>query len=1123
MDTGKSGDASPWRIKVTVEAEPRNGSASPRKKSKAGGAIKSIRIPLKSMESSSPLKKIKSFGATTHTQAEVEISEAEVKRPQRKRKGTPIRRKVQPRAPPERTTRDEQEGMIEHTLMHLPPSSPTARRKSGAQRAVGKMKSLQTLPKSRGPRLSEARESLDRALGDAITCGSDDFEYPGANDGDAVGKSDAPGDMTMLNEDFTMVSVETLQSMKGGGESSFLSNTNVGDKSALSVSYLPSSPPKPAGQHNSAVDEKGLTPAQVYEAMSWKLTAAKNSQRSIQDNEHPQAEGISSKLTAARRNENPLSVLQQDYEGDPMSWRFTGRPRNEASLRAEEELMDQRMSEWRRERKGVGQEIENADPSRVITIEEDLVDEPEQQSELGAEQEEEDIWQEEASRSLEENEPSQQQQKQHMRRHRTRQREQPCAHPQPAPASASTHELSELFSSTEPAKPPRGKIPRTWRRTSGMDFHYSDSPAHDPVSTDVSKNRQDDSANGGGSRASSGVLTPPESASEEDERTQDVGVVDQEEKRHAFDDGISLTHPDAAGTQLQDHGAEWTTGEREDGVTSSLYDSSSTPGTSDDDEDDTGLFWQSNLPHVYNGQQRRYERPGLPQRQRAIDLSELLGVHENNRASDPRDNPAGQESADSSAAKKTYSPLRMRAVEGKIKMTSSDGGMGKVVSSPLRKGLLRSSKVLGSSMVNREGRSVYSTQPGRLNERHEDIMTFDESFESKASDQRQLLSEMASARKPTTAWDMDRPAEAFISSGDVCEDNNQEQSEEIEETYDEESDGYDDDIEEDGSPYADPSRSYEERLNLDSPQKIMVNFNDSAGNSSLLAPKREYVPLFDKKSNIPRQDPQEQSSSIMLVSSRAAPSQPPLEPSLFSRLTNTFWSAVIRPSGPTFTQPTPKPPEPDFPVALRARIRRRYGVLRSTHPWTMQHMRTLHRMHNSCTSGKIDSIIPKTGPLPAYLRQLVATTQKSASGFEYTFTSQHAYVVFSLLQVLVSAEIIEAMERGEVEMLGDSASQSYKGTDFLGRNGGDLVEGIYKDLTPRRGQIDGLWVVKCLGDCVMANIGTATRLAREVAEKARLEKEGEVQEAEGDHEEDDYQEDEEEENDEEGGEMLPRD
>lgn len=1119
MDTGKSGDASPWRIKVTVEAEPRNGSESPNKKERIGAVTKTMKIPIRSMESSSPTKNIRSPGVTKHIQDGVEESEAKVKRPNRKRKGTPIRRKVQPRAPPERTIGKEQDGLSEDAQIPLPPASPTARRKSGVRSAAGKRKSLQTLPKLHGQRLNEARESLDKALGDAIACGSDEVDFPQDYE-DVIVKGDAPGDMTMMNEDFTMVSVETLQSIKGGGESSFLSNVLVGDKSALSVSYLPSSPPKPIAQHHSAVDEKGMTPAQVYEAMSWKLTTTANARESIQKNQPPIDPMITSKLRAARRDKDSSHVLQQVAEGDPMSWRFTDRPRNEASLRVEQDFKDQRANERQRDCKAIGQEIENAELSRVISVEEDSVDESQNQGKPGAEQEEEDIWQEEASRSLEDTESPEQRQNKYKRKRKTLRLEKPRAHPQHVPYSASAHEVSRLFTPTEPAKPARGKIPRTWRRTSGMDFHYSDSPAHEPMTTDDAKNKQDESAQEGGSRASSGVLTPPASAAEEDESAKEIGFVHHAEEGPAFDDGVSLTLPDAFGTQIQDPGVLCRTYEKNGGTPNHLSESSSSPGNSGDEGDDTGLFWQRNLPQAYNRQRRQHERSGTLHRQRAMDLSELLALHEKNRARDFRTESAGQENAEPSFGEKMYSPLRMNVEEGHIKMNSTDSCASKPLISPLGKILLKSSNMLANSVVKGKGTSMHSTGLHCPEEQHEKSAIFDESFESKASDQRQLLSEMASARKPTASSEMSRLAQVY-SSFDCYEDNHQERDEAIEDMHDEESTGSVNNVEEDVSQYDHLSCSYEEHLNLDSPQKIRVKFNDSTGNSSLLAPKREYSSLFDENSNLAGQNGQEPSSSrITLFSNKAAPSRPPSEPGLFRRLTNVFWSTVIRPSGPTSVMPKPTPPDPDFPAPLRAHIRRRYGVLRSTHPWTMQHMRTLHRMHNSCTSGKIDSIIPKTGPLPAYLRILVDTTQKSVSGFEYTFTNQHAHVVLSFLQVLVPLEIIEAMERGEVEMLGDGASQSYKGTDFLGRNGGDLVEGIYRDLTPKRGQIDGLWVMKCLGDCVMANIGTAERLAREAAARARLEEEG-SDTYDGKYEEDEYQEDQSEENEEKDEEILP--
>ncbi|KAK1060347.1 hypothetical protein LTR74_011890 [Friedmanniomyces endolithicus] len=147
----------------------------------------------------------------------------------------------------------------------------------------------------------------------------------------------------------------------------------------------------------------------------------------------------------------------------------------------------------------------------------------------------------------------------------------------------------------------------------------------------------------------------------------------------------------------------------------------------------------------------------------------------------------------------------------------------------------------------------------------------------------------------------------------------------------------------------------------------------------------------------------------------------------------------------------------------------------------MAHMRTLHRMHNSCSSGKADTIIPRPGTaspeLPAYLLALVGKELTSTSGsHDWVFVAENAQVVLAFLQVLVPEETIAAMARGEVEVLGDATAAEHR-TTLAGRRAEDMVwpEGL--GVLGKREVIEWGFVVAALGDCLGANIRTAAREA----------------------------------------------
>jgi hypothetical protein len=131
-------------------------------------------------------------------------------------------------------------------------------------------------------------------------------------------------------------------------------------------------------------------------------------------------------------------------------------------------------------------------------------------------------------------------------------------------------QLEDLFTDDGPVKPARGKLPRTWRRKNANRLHYSDeaespqhsSPAH--VEPAVSDEDEDDIEEAGE------IVTPP---------LENLPMQDEDE---------------------------------------------STPGS--EASDDTGMFFQSNMPNVFKGKRSsRFEmRQQRRQNTEKVTLSELL-------------------------------------------------------------------------------------------------------------------------------------------------------------------------------------------------------------------------------------------------------------------------------------------------------------------------------------------------------------------------------------------------------------------------------------------------------------------------------------------------------------------
>ncbi|KAK0862525.1 hypothetical protein LTS02_007157 [Friedmanniomyces endolithicus] len=1057
LDTGvgAAGEESPWLIKVTVEAQPSSGAGSPSAKLGQGRRAKERSLNLVSMGDESESTDV-----------------MQPRHPVRKRKATPVRDTA--RRTTTKVREQARDSATPDDAALMPPPPLLATRSASKAKRRSSLKAFEvSRPTQRSKRLSRAREELGVALREAVggegeyldgevdedvDAGGDgedgsEERYHGHEGGYGEGNDNVAGDMTVAgDEDFTMVSVETLQSMRG--DHSLVSHRGEGDVSAASVSYWPSSPPK------QDVEEMERVPAGV---------------------QYPDLP-------------NDTGQAKQGADYHAMSWRATTLPRQPTSHKqTSDQRLDSEPSEWRRAREVVSRRIQEANTSQVIVIEDDTVAEA-----AGAEDEDEvessdaadadDIWQEEASRSIEEESEIEARTAEDAIHRPSRRIIRGAA----APTTNVTHTTGRITTTTiagpsanhdlladQPVRPRRSKIPRTWRRSSGVDFAYSDSPAHiEPAPLDVRK--RDLSTDGGGSRASSGVLTPPSSGDESGQHTH------QQAEETGQDEGMSdgdFTRPDAEATMLQ-HGSP--------GRTASLSDDSA-------DGEDTGMFWQSNLPAV-TGRRPELERPRLPrpgQQKRAMDLTELLGL-------DGSSSPVRQSLHTTTRVSRTTveaampqarlrdGALQMRPLDGRARHSELSTGSGsKAVSSPLRRSLLRSSKIAGESSVGEDaGHRVYvhGDIGGSLKVSREAVRKEETRLE--VSVQEEDVGESFA----TTHRDGGRDTLHSFGSADGGRDwGRAALSDEYTEgvTGSAAGEEYISEEEEEEEMTEEPSRSYEEHLNVESPQKIKVKFGDSL-DSSLLVPKRAYAPLFGSTKSTQQQQSAsattKQTSTTTTTSATTAThsslsqQRDSLPQTILSLLTTSFWSAITRPT------PLPSLPAPPYPPALRANLRSRYGVLTIQHPWTMAHMRTLHRMHNSCSSGKADTIIPRPGTaspeLPAYLLALVGMELTSTSeSHDWVFTAENAQVVLAFLQVLVPEGTIAAMARGDVEILGDETAAEHR-TTLAGRRAEDMVWGDGVGVLGKREVIEWGFVVGALGDCLGANIRTA---AREAAEAAAME------------------------------------
>ncbi|KAH8730950.1 hypothetical protein GQ44DRAFT_700131 [Phaeosphaeriaceae sp. PMI808] len=469
-----------------------------------------------------------------------------------------------------------------------------------------------------------------------------------------------------------------------------------------------------------------------------------------------------------------------------------------------------------------------------------------------------------------------------------------------------------------PVVPSRGKLPRTWRRTNGNHFHYSD---------EAKSPQQPMHANS-------------------------VSVVD------INDDSDELGEEEGAGS---------------------------------DGSDDTGMFFQSNMPNVFS---KRHSRDLKQKKADKLDLTLLMNEGES----------LAPESSPPAITKKPTSTTKSNP------FVKTPPRFPAVPSSPQKRSPLR--RELHSSDISSEVQSHFQDESSLPLVQSSPFHTFvgGETIISVASDQRQLQMEMEGVTDSSIRHLRDE-ADDYLEAYEP-----QERSLDwIEEV-------------------TEPSRTWHKNTSMvaSSPPQMKI-----------LSPVRRRVSLFqntpDKIDAPPpmvlkptmRNEPKEHEMSEGIssynqqrnVTITIPTEQPPQRSSgLLTRMTSTLWSAVSKSaatSTPEATGPVPHP------------ILTKLTPLPKIEPWTKTHYKTLDRLFNinqKHTALFSPSVTPAT-PLSqtnAHLLSKFLTNNNqpyvgavfSAWGYEFDMTEELVVLcqVFCELMSLDSIEAYQTLKGREIEM-----------------------------------------------------------------------------------------------------------
>ena len=491
---------------------------------------------------------------------------------------------------------------------------------------VRRRSSLYPIRNQRNQRLSAARDELDDALQAAIGGTSvassrssdvDQDEYL-ASDGMGAGIG---GELTSANEDFTMITGESLASISFRASGRAVGDaTHVDDEMEdVHAEHLTSSPPQKAMYPDLTEQAEEVKIPMLdgnQDAMDWRYNQHETSQHDLQQAKMAQA------VDQTIEDEEDVMDTTEVVIGDDQA------PVEENSSPVPEPPVYHHHSPTPETRASKSPDEQEAITGAPNPADEEAVDA------------DDDIWAEEASRDIDESA---------ITTTTTTSRAQRSIRSRPPndEVKNTANDAPPIFSE-QPDPPRRAKLPRTWRQTSGIEFSYADSPErtvpakeastrpvsktqHQPEEQTAQRASGDETESG----RSSGVLTPPatddddsarrladrnvrdqgnsrdqaieieEDAEEEEEEDEDEKEV--EGNRDEEEDISGFTNPGAADTQLEAHhrfGRQHALLEQDkeeddeegDSPFSRSGSGEETPGESGED---TGFFWQRNMPQVY--------------------------------------------------------------------------------------------------------------------------------------------------------------------------------------------------------------------------------------------------------------------------------------------------------------------------------------------------------------------------------------------------------------------------------------------------------------------------------------------------------------------------------------------
>ncbi|KAF2648734.1 hypothetical protein K491DRAFT_698687 [Lophiostoma macrostomum CBS 122681] len=591
-----------------------------------------------------------------------------------------------------------------------------------------------------------------------------------------------------------------------------------------------------------------------------------------------------------------------------------------------------------------------------------------------------DIWQEEASRSTVED-------------------------ALPQSKSTQSPQLQELFANNGPIKPPRGKLPRTWRRKSSSDFNYSDEADPEPEQEPSSSSAEgsDEMPSRVLDKGKGRLMTPPSEESEESEEASPVVVITNKGKGKL----VASIIPEE------------------------LYEDEEEEDYSDE-SDDTGMFFQANLPSVFNKKRSRELRM---QKSEKLDLSLLL---DSGDSLVPEISPAPIRNPPSSArSRRTPAGVRTSPVKAPLGVTpgreSDSRARGSepvehsallddeqcvtpdfssptrihndrrnpfkntppqfaaFQASPVRSSPLRQELRASDSEDSYQGpRADESTLPVAQSSPFQTIV--EESAVSTASDERQILQEMEGRTDPSIRnlrEEADAHAEAYSTQLRSLH--------EIEEV-------------------TEPSRTMRSTTN------ILPSSPPPATDESPLKRKREYAPLFGdshatfssanlKPNHQPqgrRRKPREEPRVAIAPQPTETPQPQPASSSLFSRLTTSLWGALGTSTAP-----------PMHPVTQQ------FDRLPSVEPWTQTHYKTLDKLYQMHKKSPT-LFAPSSSSLPpgssnsnnALLTHFLESTAQPFVGANYHAWGYQAKMTDSLVVLAaVFAQLCTLKDGAEYEKL----------------------------------------------------------------------------------------------------------